>query len=51
MIISICRSDYKDYQLESRVHFRINAGMQKVKRMENDWNKKASLVNTKSNEI
>jgi hypothetical protein len=30
------RNDYKDYQLESRLHFRINAAMQKVKRMDND---------------
>jgi len=34
------RNDYKDYQLESRLHFRINAAMQKVKRMDNDLNKK-----------
>ncbi len=26
--------DYKDYQLESRLHFRINAAMQKVKQMD-----------------
>jgi len=27
-------NDFKDYQLESRLHFRINAAMQKVKRLE-----------------
>lgn len=29
------RDDYKDYLLESRLQFRINAGLQTVKRMEN----------------
>ncbi len=43
-------NDYKDYQLESRLHFRINAAMQKVKRMDNDLNKKTFLSNKKSNE-
>jgi hypothetical protein len=33
------RNDYKDYQLESRLHFRINAAIQRVKRMDNDLNK------------
>ncbi len=42
--------DYKDYQLESRLHFRINAGMQKVKRMDNELNKKPILSNKKCNE-
>ncbi|CAF1564669.1 unnamed protein product [Rotaria magnacalcarata] len=32
-------NDYKEYQLESRLHFRINAAMQKVKQMDNDFNK------------
>ncbi|UJR36381.1 hypothetical protein I4U23_029105 [Adineta vaga] len=41
----------KDYQLESRLHFRINAAMQKTKRMENDSNKTTdSYKERKSNE-
>ncbi|CAF1483835.1 unnamed protein product [Adineta steineri] len=30
----------KEYQLESRLHFRINAAMQKVKRLDNESNKR-----------
>ena len=38
----LIRDGYKDYQLESRLHFRINAAMQKVKRMDIDLNKRDS---------
>ncbi|CAF3395737.1 unnamed protein product [Rotaria sp. Silwood1] len=40
-------NDYKDYQLESRLHFRINAAMQTVKQMDNDLNKKTIFINKK----
>jgi hypothetical protein len=36
----LIRNDYKDYQLESRLHFRINAAMQRVKRMDEELNKR-----------
>ncbi|CAF3953544.1 unnamed protein product [Rotaria sp. Silwood2] len=41
-------NDYKDYQLESRLHFRINAAMQTMKQMDNDSNKKTIFNNKKT---
>lgn len=44
-------SECKDYQLESRLHFRINAAMQRLKRMENGSSQKdESCKHRRSNE-
>ncbi|CAF1003186.1 unnamed protein product [Didymodactylos carnosus] len=52
----LCMTDYKDYQLESRLHFRANAAISSLKQMDDGIilkkeSKKLSILNKKTNEI